>query len=151
MLFILNLFMRQLHHQLHTVDAPHICNQFGFGFFARQITFGQPQVIEVLELGQQVFSIKKIFVQVVEQGPVRLTVLVNRKKVVPVFFVELDFQFIVDPEVKPERLVELPHKLVRLHRRHNSQQERILEKLFGQLVVVNFQFHGVKVVREGGS
>jgi hypothetical protein len=70
-----------------------------------------------------------------------LAVLINREKIVPVFFVEMNFNAVINPEIKIKQLIQVPAEAVLLDRSHNTQQSCIFKKLTQHGFIVNTQFH----------
>jgi hypothetical protein len=74
----------------------------------------------VLEFGQQIFTIIFVIVQIMFYGGGLLAVLINREKIMPVFFVEMNFDAVINPEIKIEQLIQVPAEAVLLNRSHNA-------------------------------
>ena len=55
-----------------------------------------------------------IVIQVMCEGAIGLRAFIHTKKIFPLFFVELNFNLVVNAKIKPELVVQLPAKLVRL-------------------------------------
>jgi len=70
-----------------------------------------------------------------------LAVLINREKIMPVFFVEMNFDAVINPEIKIEQLVQVPAKAVLFDRSDDTQQSCIFKKLTQHGFIVNTQFH----------
>ena len=72
-------------------------------------------------------------------------ILKNGEVILALFFVELDFNINIDPEVELQQLIHLPAKLVAFKRGHNAHQPCIVEKIFSEVVQVKLQLHDMQV------
>jgi hypothetical protein len=60
--FVFDFFVGEFHYKLNYTDAFYGGYQFVEAVVGNGIAFEQPQVIEMAELGQQVFSVKLIII-----------------------------------------------------------------------------------------
>ena len=101
MSLVFDLVVNQLHHQLDARYRLYATDQLCELFIRHDVTFQQPEKVEVFELRQQVLPIELIIIKKMLQGIAGLAVFINAEKVVPLSFCKLDLYAVVDAEVKP--------------------------------------------------
>ena len=64
-------------------------------------------------------------------------ILGNREIIIPFLLFQPYLQFVVDTKINIHEVIQLPAKLILLHRGHDAQQSCIAEKGFSKIMIVD--------------
>ena len=86
------------------------------------------------EFRQEEFTIKLVVVYKVGEGTCWFAIFIHAEKIISFLLGKLNLDIVIQPEIKTSTVIQVPAKLVTLHRRHDTKQTGIFKKFIREIL-----------------